>query len=76
MELQEFVQNFASQFEDLDTKEFKAQTKFREIEGWSSLAGLFVIGMADEKYRVKLSGEDIKQSTTIEDLYKIVKSRV
>lgn len=76
MELQEFVRNFSTQFEDIDAALFKPDTKFREIEGWSSLAVLFIIGMIDEKYRVKIKGDDIQKSQTIEDLFKIVKSRV
>jgi acyl carrier protein len=76
MELQEFVRNFANQFEDIDVGLFKADTKFREIEGWSSLSVLFIIGMVDEKYHVKIKGDDIKVSQTIEDLFRIIKSRM
>ena len=76
MELQEFVKNFAIQFEDADIKLFKADTKFRDIEGWSSLAALFIIGMVDEKYKIKIKGDDIKKSKTIEELFNIIKSKV
>ena len=76
MELLEFVRNFATQFEDIDTTLFKGVTKFRNIEGWSSLTALFIIGMVDEKYHVKIKGEDIQKSQTIEDLFNIVKSRI
>jgi acyl carrier protein len=31
--------------------------------------------MADEKYNVKIKGDDVRNSQTIKDLYEIVKSR-
>jgi acyl carrier protein len=75
MELQEFVRNFATQFEDIDVTLLQGDTKFRDIDEWSSLVALFIIGMVDEKYQVKIKGIDIQNSQTIEDLFKIVKAR-
>jgi acyl carrier protein len=76
MELQSFVANFAAQFDDTDVSIFKPDTKFREIEEWSSLTALTVIAMVDEEYNVTLRGEDIQMSKTIEDLYNIVKGKI
>lgn len=75
MEFNDFLKNFADQFEDIDVNTLKAETEFKSIEGWSSLVALSVIAMADEEYDVTLKGDDIKKSTTIKDLYEIVKSR-
>jgi acyl carrier protein len=76
MELQEFVQNVAAQFEDVNETSISAQNYFREIEGWSSFTALSIIAMVDYHYKVKLKADDIRQSQTIEDLYKIVKSKI
>ena len=76
MELQDFVQHFAEQFDETEMSDFKPDTKFREINEWSSLLALSIIAMADEEYEVKLKGEDIRNSQTIEDLFNIVKTRV
>ena len=76
MELKEFIQNFANQFDDTDVNEFQAETVFKSLEEWSSLVALSVIAMADEEYDVKLKGNDIKDSSTIEDLFNVVKSRI
>ncbi|MBC8594084.1 acyl carrier protein [Oscillospiraceae bacterium N12] len=76
MELQDFVQHFAEQFDETEMSVFKPDTKFREINEWSSLLALSIIAMADEEYEVKLKGEDIRNSQTIEDLFNIVKTRV
>ena len=76
MELKDFIQNFAAQFDDTDASEFKAETKFREIEEWSSLIALSVIAMIDEEYDVTLKGDDVKNATTIEDLYNTVNTKM
>jgi acyl carrier protein len=75
MELNNFIENFASQFEETELSEFQANTKFKELNEWSSLLALSVIAMVDEEYDVKIKGDDIRNSSTIEDLYIIVKSR-
>lgn len=75
MEINEFIQHFAEQFDETSVESFKADTIFKEIEEWSSLIALSVIAMVDEEYGVLLKGEDIRNSNTIEDLYKVVDSR-
>ncbi len=74
MELKEFIKNFASQFDDTDASEIKAETVFKELDEWSSLIALSVIGMVDEEYEVALKGEDIRLSNTVEDLFNKVKA--
>jgi len=76
MEINEFVQNFAAQFDETDVNEFSANTLFREIEEWSSLTSLSIIAMADEYYGVKLTGDDIRNSKSIFDIFNIVKSKL
>ena len=76
MELKDFIQNFADQFDDTETSVFTPETKFKELEEWSSLTALSVIAMIDEEYDVKIKGDDVRNSQTINDLYEIVKSRL
>jgi acyl carrier protein len=76
MELKDFIENFASQFDETDTSAFQASTVFKQLDEWSSLIALSIIAMADEEYDVKLKGNDIKGASTIEDLYNIVRSRI
>ena len=75
MELKEFIKNFADQFEDTDSSEIQAETKFKELDEWSSLIALGVIGMVDEEYDITLKGEDIRNSITVEDLFNAVKAK-
>ena len=73
MEIKEFIQNFADQFDDTDASVFTPETKFKELE---ELTALSVIAMIDEEYDVKIKGDDVRNSQTINDLYEIVKSRL
>ena len=76
MELKDFIENFAAQFDDTDASEIKVETVFKELEEWSSLTALSVIAMVDEEYDVKVKGDDIRKSQTVNDLFMIVKSRI
>mgnify|MGYP002624606951 CR=1 FL=1 len=75
MELNEFVEKFAEQFDDTDPSEIKADTHFRDIDEWSSLVGLSVIAMVEEEFDVLLKGEDMRQANTPEELYNIIISK-
>lgn len=76
MELNDFIKNFADQFDDTEAEEFKADTNLRELEEWSSLNALSIIAMVDEEYDVTLKGDDVKNVNTIEDLFNLIKSRL
>lgn len=75
MELNEFVKNFAEQFEETDASEITAGTEYKNLDEWSSLIALSIIAMVDEEYDVALKGDDIRNTVTLEDLYNLVKSR-
>lgn len=75
MELTEFIENFASQLNDTDASEIKAETLFHDLDEWSSLSALSIIAMVDEEYDVILNGDDLTKSKTIEDLFNIVKAK-
>lgn len=75
MELKEFIEHFAEQFDETDVMKFQSGTKFKELDEWSSLLALSVIAMVDEEYDIRIKGDDIRSSETIEDLFNIVISR-
>ena len=75
MELKEFIENFAAQFDDTDASEIKAETLFKELDEWSSLIALSVIAMVDEEYDIAIKGDDIRNSNTVEDLFNAVKAK-
>jgi len=71
----EFLEMFASQFEETDPSTIQLDSNFRELEEWSSMMALIIIAMVDEEYGVTLTGDDIRSSTTAEDIYKIVSAK-
>lgn len=72
MNIQEFIENFAAQFDDTDVADFTAETRFKQLDEWSSLTALSVIAMVDDEYDVIIKGNDIINSVTIQDLYDVV----
>ena len=76
MELKEFIENFANQFDETDASVFNAETKFHELEEWSSLTALSIIAMVDDEYEITLKGDDITKAKTINDLFETVKSKL
>lgn len=74
--MNQFVENFAAQFDETDASVFTATTNFKELDEWSSLIALSLIAMVDEEYDVTLKGDDIRNAVTVEDLYNTVKSKI
>ena len=74
--LDEFVALFVDLFEETDPAEIKADTRFHDLDEWSSLIGLSVIAMVDEEFDVALKGNDVKTAVTVEDLYNNVISKL
>lgn len=76
MDALKFVQNFAAQFDETDAELFSMETKFKDIEEWCSLSALAIIGMVDDVYHSRLTGDDIRASKTVEDVFNCVKSKI
>ena len=76
MELDQFIEYFSDLFDETDSDTIVATTQFKDLEEWSSLVALSVIAMIDEEYDVEFRGDDIRNSTTVEDLYNTVLQRL
>jgi acyl carrier protein len=75
MDLDTFVSHFAQVFVATPASEFTSETKFRDLDEWDSLLALSVIAMADEEYGVELSGDDIRQSESVADLFAKIQAK-
>ena len=75
MEIKEFIENFAELFDDTDASVIRPDTKFKDLDEWSSLIALSLISMADEVYDVTLVADDIRESETVEDLFNRVETK-
>lgn len=75
MNIQDFIENFAAQFDETDESLINADTLFKELDEWSSLTALSIIAMVDDEYDVIIKGNDIINSNTIQDLFNIVEAQ-
>ena len=69
-----FIQNFADQFDD-EPEGLTLETKFRDIDGWTSIIALSEMAMCAEEYDVILSANEMENANSIADLYNIVNER-
>ena len=76
MDIQKFIEYFAEQFDDLDVALLKPETRFRELDEWSSLVALLVITMVDEEYGIVLPPEEMRKTNTIQELFDLVQSKL
>ncbi len=75
MEINKFIEKFVEIFDDTDASTLSPETKFRELDEWSSLSALGVIALADEEFDVELSGAEMRQTNTIQELYNLITSK-
>ncbi len=75
MQLDEFVKNFADQFDDTDANEIKATTVFHDLEEWSSLTGIGVIALAKTQYGKTITGKELRECVTVEDVFNLIKNK-
>jgi acyl carrier protein len=70
--IETFINMFANQFDETDQALFNSQTVFKDFDEWNSLIALSIIVMVDQEFSVKIDGDDIRSTDTIEELYKII----
>lgn len=69
METKEFIEQLAEAIDVENVESLTLETKFRELEEWSSLAGLSVIAFFDEEFDKTVNGAELRACNTIQDLY-------
>lgn len=64
-----FLEDFRGIFDETNSASVELLTNFREIEEWDSFSALSLIALMDEKYALKSTGEEIRNSKTVFDLF-------
>ena len=67
--LENFLEVFTSLFQE--RKGISADSKFRELEEWSSMQALIVIAAIDEHFGVTIPERDFRAANTVSDLYQL-----
>ncbi len=76
MELKAFIQLLENEFQVEDEHcTLQEDTQYRSLGVWSSMLALIVIVQITDTYDVVLDEEDIKRTTTVRDLYELVKQK-
>lgn len=75
MTLDEFVKAFAAEFDDTPAEQFTPATNYRELEEWGSLVALSIISMVDDEMDKRVTGADLRNCNTIEELFKLIESK-
>ncbi|MCQ2341403.1 MAG: acyl carrier protein [Paludibacteraceae bacterium] len=73
--MEEFIKNFANQWDETEPEVFTPECAFHELEEWSSLTGLAILNMVAKKYGVKIAPMELKNCVTIADLYNLIQSK-
>lgn len=76
MDINVFIEQFAEQFDEIDVALLTPETRFRELDEWSSLVALLVITMVDEEYGIVLPPEEMRKTQTIQELFDLVESKL
>ena len=76
MEINDFIKNFAEQFDETEPNVFTAETAFRELEEWDSFLALAVMAMIKSEYDINLTAEEMRNANTVQDLFNSVKSHL
>ena len=73
MEINAFINHLTEEFEDLGVFELSPDSVLKDIPGWNSMHILLLVSMIDYRYQVLLSGEQLKNVVTVNDLFELVK---
>jgi acyl carrier protein len=75
MNLNEFIELFAGQFDKTPVDQFKPNTLYKELDEWDSLTSLSIIAVVDEELEKRIVGADFRNSNTIEELFELIQSK-
>lgn len=74
--VKEFTRLIEKEFEDIEPSSLSPETNYRDIPDFSSMHALIIIALIDNEFDVLLSGQDLKSTQTINDLYNLVKDKL
>ena len=75
MNIQDFIIEFANQFDETDVSEIQADTMFHELDEWSSITAMSVIALSKVRYGKTITGKEIRDCDTVEDLFNLIAAK-
>lgn len=74
MDIKEFVKNFAAEFDETPAEAFTPETEYKTLDEWNSLTALSIIAMVDDNYGKTITGANLRENATLQDLFNYVVS--
>jgi acyl carrier protein len=74
MTLEEFVEHFADEMTETPAGTITADTNYKELAEWGSLASLSIISMIEEEYDHLITGADVRARNSVKELWEYVES--
>lgn len=75
MEIKEFIENFAEQLDDVELEDIQPNTRYKELEEWSSITAMSLIAMAKTQYGKTITGLEVRSCNTVEELFNLIASK-
>lgn len=69
MTINDFIVKFAEAVEIEDSSVLNANTEFRKLAEWDSLAYLSIIALLDEEFGMQIEMEDFRKLNSIQDIF-------
>jgi len=70
-----FLKQFADLFDETNSSEISYSTVFRDLDEWGSLISMSLIAMVKTEYGKSLTGKDMRDCETVEDLFNLIKNK-
>jgi len=75
MNISEFIEKIENEIDEITPGTLKPDTNLRQLDVWSSMHALIIIALIDTEYGITITGEDLRNTVTINDLFTIVKNK-
>ncbi len=72
MNIEFLIRKIQEELDELDLESLAPNSVFTEIEGWNSLYGLILMALVSTEFDIELSGTQIQNIRTVQDLYNIM----
>jgi len=74
--LDEFTRLLEQEFDDMEPNSLTPETSYRDMPDFSSMHALIIIAFIDNQFDVLLTGQELKNTITVKDLYDLVVTKV
>ncbi len=76
MNIKDFISKIEEEFEDLQPNSLVPSDVLKEKFTWDSINALIFLAHVNVEYDVEITAEELIKSSTVQDLYDLVESKV